>query len=124
MRTMTTLTTPPYRLPRNLERGQCFANAIYFVQINRGWDVVHGIPLGRGPIEGRRYAHGWCEITHGGLRWVCDPYLDVIMPAAVFYALDAIEYTVTYTRETALALVEETEHGGPWDEKINQTEGA
>jgi hypothetical protein len=104
-------------------RGECFHNTFFFAEQNPAWDVVHGIPIGRGPIEGVRYAHAWNEITHEGIRWVYDPGVGVLMPAGVYYWLGAINYSITYTYRQIAALVRQSQHTGPWDDKINQAEG-
>ena len=104
-------------------RGECFLNAFFFVDQNPAWDVVHGIPLGRCPIEGVRYAHAWNEITHDGIRWVYEAYTDVLMPAALYYLIGAIKYTKIYTHRETMTHARKSAHAGPWDAKINQAEG-
>ena len=114
------MNAPAYKRIYSARRGHCFTNALQFAARNRAWDIVHGIPLGRGPIDGVRFAHAWNEITHEGVRWVYDAYNDVLMPAELFYLLGAIRYTITYTVDAAAEKLDETDHAGPWDEKINQ----
>lgn len=115
--------TGPSYTKISAERGECFANAFYFAEANPAWDVVHGIPLGRGPIDGVRFAHAWNEITHNGCRWVYDAWTDVLMPAQLYYLIGAIHYQIFYTFKEAVRLVVDTGHAGPWDDRVTQAEG-
>jgi hypothetical protein len=122
MEGLTMPTAPSYtRTPA--ARGECFHNAFFFADQNPAWDIVHGIPLGRGPIDGVRYAHAWNEITHNGVRWAYDAATDLLMPAQLFYLLGAINLSIAYTYREARELVRQTQHTGPWDFTISQAEG-
>ncbi len=115
------LSCPSFR-KTDAKRGECFHNAWSFAMLNRSWSVVHGIPVGHGPIAGVKYGHAWNEITHCDIRWVYDPSSDMLMPAALYYMAGRIQYTVTYTAEEARELSLEHEHSGPWDDTVNQAE--
>lgn len=95
--------------------GDCYKNSFDYVTKNRGWVLVHGIPLGTGgSAEGLRYGHAWVECD--GV--VYDPTVDVVLPKIIYYALGNIEYAVEYTVQQALDKVLEWEHYGPWDEVV------
>jgi hypothetical protein len=101
------------------ERGECFHNAFLFMLANPEWEVVHGTPLGMGPIEGLRFAHGWNEIEHEGIRWAYDAFADLLIPAAMYYTIGQIDYATTYTAAEMCRLALSSQHSGPWDERVS-----
>jgi hypothetical protein len=106
--------------------GDCFTNAVKFIKLNPGWVMVHGIPLGQGPIDGIRYGHAWCEIDHpmfGTLLWDPSNPDATLAPAALYYFYGQIEYRIRYTLAEAKALALRHGHMGPWDETILKSHG-
>ena len=104
------------------QRGECFYTAFRFATENPEWDIVHGIPLGQGEIEGVRFGHGWNEITHNGFRWAYDAAADILVPAQIYYLIGHINYIVTYPFPKAVGLAVDSGHAGPWDDQIFNAE--
>ena len=87
--------------------------------------LVHGLVYGQGPLEGRRFAHAWCEIanivldnSNGKKR---------IVPKEKYYAIGKINEKERgafkrYTRYQASEQFVKTKHYGPWhlNEKLEE----
>ena len=99
-------------------RGECYHNVMHFVMANPEWSPVHGVPMGAGPLEGVRFGHAWAELEVDGMRWVYDPSVDRLLPAAIYYAAGCIEYAVVYERAAYRKLLVKHKHSGPWAKKI------
>lgn len=122
--------------------GDCYevhANFLAELHIRRDldelakWTLVHGIPLGQGPIEGLRFGHCWLE-TDGEIRTGTDgkPFMDpysgrtvvdlsngrnIRMPKVVYYGIGNIDPDdcFYYTPREAFERMVEEEIYGPWD---------
>jgi hypothetical protein len=87
--------------------------------------LVHALVYGNGPLEGRRFAHGWCEIanmvfdnSNGRKR---------IIPKEKYYAMGGITPNERgaykkYNKNKATDKFLKTKHYGPWDlnEKLEE----
>lgn len=111
--------------------GDCFAKA---VEVARRLDdgksevsIVHGIPLGRGPIEGLRYWHAWVEVidtlefpdgTTVRSAMVIDESngLKVTMPPGLYYRMGEIEDAWRWSLDAAAEEMLHCGHYGPWVE--------
>lgn len=86
------------------------------------WELVHGIPTGRsGAAEGIRYPHAWLESPCGKI--VFDPNLhekgiDPFIDLQTYYDLGNIKWTVRYPIGSTRKRLNETEHWGPWHQKL------
>ena len=87
--------------------------------------LVHALVYGQGPLEGRRFAHAWCEIANivldnsNGKRR--------IFPKEKYYAMGKINEKERgafkrYTRDQASEQFVKTKHYGPWhlNEKLEE----
>jgi hypothetical protein len=91
--------------------------------------ICHGVPLGKGKIEGIRFDHGWVEVEEevGELpdgEKVYDTMVydysngkEMKMPAAFYYHFGEIrsEDVKRFTAEEALTEMKEKGFYGPWD---------
>ena len=98
--------------------GDCYEAAGKYMLSNSdsGCVLVHGIPMGQGPIAGIRMGHAWVE--QGDLVIDNSNGRSVKMPKAVYYALGQIEFTIRYTMAEFMEKVLESKHWGPWDRRI------
>lgn len=91
----------------------CYEAALSLAQqIGEAAVLVHGIPLGQGPIEGVRFGHAWVEVNQS----VIDPHKGVFLKRE-YYEVGRIEYTVRYEADYFMNLLK-SEGCGPWDSKI------
>lgn len=104
-----------------MRRGDCFQAAYDAVTAFDTGVLCHGLVTGRGPLQGRLFAHAWVEFA---ADLVYDAAYYVVMPRAEYYAIGHIqkadvrryELTAVY----ALAAMHET--SGPWDALFNRPE--
>lgn len=120
--------------------GDCYPTAWRLVTTGEFADdptarLVHGRPVGRGPIEGVRYDHAWVETTQEvDLSRLCDlpgegrviRLVSVVdrsngldlpaLPRDLYYLLGNVDEDDVrrYTRSEAAALGVDTGHYGPW----------
>jgi hypothetical protein len=94
------------------------------------WTLVHGIPLGQGPIAGLRFIHCWLE-TDGQLSSQGDHTIpgsgqtvvdlsngrNIRMPRMIYYSVGNIDpdECVYYTPDEAMERMIEEGIYGPWD---------
>ena len=100
--------------------GNCYFAAFAFFMKNLGLDgikLVHGVPLGQGPIAGVRFGHAWVEIGDT----VIDPSNGrfIVQRKERYYAIGHIETVVRYGRREVCARAVETETHGPWDPSVD-----
>ena len=118
--------------------GDCFEVALHFAMNLRGDDdeyrVVHGWPIGQGPIAGLRHAHAWIErhdpipanLPEHFARVGPDFFTvcidrsngkDVELPRTLYYGIGHIrpDECSYYTPAEAMALAVRSGHFGPWD---------
>lgn len=97
--------------------GRCFEAAYHKANELEGAGardvrIVHGTPMGRGPLGGQRIGHAWVE-SNG---FAHDLTIDLVLPRPAYYALGRMteahvtRYTLTEWRLEALR----TGHFGPW----------
>lgn len=98
--------------------GDCFHAAFLFAGDHPYlYDVhiVHGKPLGQGPIAGERFDHAWVEI--GDV--VIDPSNEqlLITRRDTYYMTGDIDASLVkrYDLKEAIERAEETGHSGPWE---------
>jgi len=122
-----------YGNERAFGKGDCFqaaANLLFdkFVD-NPDARICHGVPLGRGGIEGIRFDHAWVEVDelqgtlpNGREIWDRTVYdysngNEVVMPAALYYHYGNIESEDVrrFTAKEALEKMKETGFYGPWE---------
>lgn len=107
--------------PSMIEGGQgtpgfCFSDSAEWFLYGQGKQfpqarLVHGTVMGQGPIEGKRFVHGWVEIED----WVYDPSQDLIAHKKQYYDLAQAENMVSYTDTEAMINMARQKHWGPWD---------
>lgn len=113
--------------------GDCFEAAAHLMLSRFADDpsarVCHGVPLGRGEIEGIRFDHGWVEVeevvgtqpngtemreimvydfSNGG---------EIVIPRSLYYMLGNIapDDVKRFTAQEAMGKMRETGFYGPWD---------
>jgi len=103
--------------------GHCFVTAATMQsKLLTDWELVHGIPLGKGgEAQGLRYPHAWLE-SPDGLQ-VFDPSLyekgiEPFFPLRSYYEIGNIEWTVRYPVESATRLMHVSGNFGPWHQKL------
>lgn len=135
-------------IPRSRTDGDCFLVAAHLatgfqedLELQDGDEVyvVHGLPVGRGDLNGgRRFWHAWIEVTRRvvipdvpeaadmrrllgesyELTFVVDRSQgrNVTMPREVYYGMGQLNdgYVWRYTPEEAIELLAVTQHYGPW----------
>ena len=88
-----------------MPKGDCFVASLNWVLENPSAVLVHGTPLGRGPIAGVRFGHAWVEAEGR----VIDPSNDnhVEIDAEAYYALGEIdpEKCHRYTRDEVVEMM-------------------
>lgn len=101
--------------------GDCFDAAYRALKelIGAGADnptIVHGLPLGQGPIEGVRHWHAWAEGTVAGERVVLDLSNGrrLQLPADVYRAIGNVVHAWEFTHEQACKEMVSRGHWGPW----------
>lgn len=99
--------------------GDCFQVAIKVCESLPGSKIVHGLPVGRGPLnEGKRYWHAWVEQTVHGVALVVDKAngLDLELPASLYYRMAQLDEEHVHRFDIDEAYVEmlRREHYGPW----------
>jgi hypothetical protein len=102
--------------------GDCFETAMYVAKETGGM-VVHGLPIGRGPLNrGRRYWHAWCESN--GLVLDFASGRSIRYPVAIYYRKGRLseEHIYRYTLEEAIANATEDGSYGPWVEGYKEME--
>lgn len=98
-------------------RGDCYEVAVVaLIELHRGGVrdvyVVHGEPLGRGPIKGERYGHAWLEVNGE----VFDLTVDAEpIDRTVYYALGRIEDPRRYSGDQVRSFLVDSGHYGPWE---------
>jgi len=111
--------------------GDCFESAVGVMmerhrndpEAEGGYILVHGWPIGQGPIEGIKHAHAWVEFKDAcGMRWVWDKSngRDIDMPAALYYKIGSIDENECrrYTfEEMTVALLDNGTYG-PWENAV------
>lgn len=108
-------------------RGHCFEytmKALVAGEFPPGSLLVHGVPLGRGPIEGTRFAHAWIEVPRDVGMWLVIDLTTkpgvkdaICLPREVYYLMGDIksEDCKYYTAEEAIHSLLEHAHFGPWE---------
>lgn len=111
--------------------GDCYVDAVRFIQnedplMNNDDDyeylLVHGLAVGRGPIEGVVFNHAWVETRNG--QTAIDPSTNprdpVTMPTLVYYALGNIDKKSVYRYTPMQARKKMASSGtyGPWETKL------
>jgi hypothetical protein len=88
--------------------------------------ICHGVPMGRGPIEGIRFDHAWVEVVEQPDSDWDDPVVTVydfsngserVIPAFLYYKIGDInpKDVKRYTDKQAYEKMEEKRFYGPWD---------
>jgi len=105
-----------------LKKGDCYHKAIstlFELYCLKGKDgvrnvkLVHGYPIGQGPIKGIKHGHAWLEIDD---EYLIDPEYGFAGRKEVFYRVGQIDknecryYTFKQTRKMLL----ENKHYGIW----------
>lgn len=104
------------------KRGDCAQVAATIVldqEVDAGLLLVHGYPIGRGPVNGgKRFFHAWVETEDGTTVIDKSNGLDVTWPRPAYYAVGKIDedhvtrYDVIDVRHNIVT----TGHWGPWDD--------
>jgi hypothetical protein len=97
--------------------GDCFATANR-LGIAMGYDIIHALVWGQGPLAGKRFPHAWCE--HKGKAIDKSNGNDVNINKRVYYAIGQIDPKergafVRYTPDEARRMMAKHLHHGPWD---------
>ena len=95
-------------------KGDCYYVAAMNVIENEGMTVVHADILGQGPLKGRVIGHAWNEVASGEIVIDQSNGHDLMVPAALYYALAKPKNIKKYSRFEAAQLVAKTGHSGPW----------
>jgi hypothetical protein len=101
--------------------GNCFEAAYVIARCLDLYEpvVAHGLAIGRGPANlGKRFWHGWVEITHPAGRLAVDfsSGRRVAMKRSKYYRVGGIDPEGVYRYGIEEAMVEmlRYEHYGPW----------
>ena len=105
--------TPPEINKIVPQDGECFYNCFKFWSINKGWHIVHGLPINTGECKGERYGHAWMENED----WAYCPSNDAMMPIALYHHFGKIEDFTIYSNHSVREYIAELEHAGPWEKK-------
>ncbi len=98
------------------ERGNCFENSARFLLnagAGAGLTLVHAQCVGRGPIEGRKYAHAFL-LTEGGIVLDMTSEKVVVVTQGEYYELGQVKEVVRYDYAAMLKKLRKTKHWGPW----------
>jgi hypothetical protein len=113
-------------------RGQCYRNCVRVMLKNlnqEDWLLVHGVVHGQGPQEGYLIGHAWLEKRYDipsvqnpklGVWMVYDPSNDSFVPRDFYYFIAQPDHVVRYTPYEMAQKFLETEHWGPWDERVER----
>jgi hypothetical protein len=100
-------------------KGNCYEAAARFVLSEqvKGAVLMHGYPMGRGPLHGRRFGHAWAEA--GGLVYdITVPHGGEGIDRDLYYQLGHLGYddadVHTYTLDEARIMAVRLAHWGPW----------
>lgn len=122
-----------YGNERQFGDGDCFQAAVnlFFDKFadNPSARICHGVPLGRGEIEGIRFDHAWVEVDEsqgtlpdGTEIWDTVVYdysngNEVVIPAALYYHIGKIrpQDVKRFTAKEALEKMDKLRFYGPWD---------
>ena len=109
-------------IPNKNKLGDCFVQA--YNNCNRYIEeqplLVHGVVVGRGPIEGIEYTHAWIEIGENVIDTTM-PLFAKGFPREIYYSLAQAnkQLMFKYTRDEVLKKVLEFGTYGPWEEELN-----
>jgi hypothetical protein len=99
--------------------GNCFLTAIKVCRDHPRSKIVHGLPIGRGPLNrGKRYWHAWVEVEREGTTWVLDLANDrnIVVERDQYYAAGVLdeEHVWRFTEQKARQRMDSLGHYGPW----------
>lgn len=104
------------------ELGDCFSAAFHWgLALDEDeWKtskICQGMVRGQGPLEGKKFSHGWGEA--GGKVYDYSNKKKLVVPKKVYYELGRIEESSVYCYPIPKALGRSvnTGHYGPWDFK-------
>jgi hypothetical protein len=111
----------------------CYRNCIAVLFKNlavEGWELVHAVVRGAGPLEGKNIGHAWLEkkmqveLPFDGrpfsLWLVYDPSNDLFTPRDIYYKLADPSYTTRYTSTEMAVQMLRHGHMGPWDPVVER----
>jgi len=101
-------------IPDKNKNGDCYQQAYRYVTSHPTATLVHGIVVGRGPIEGIEYNHAWAE-ENGN---VIDKTMNLELPIDAYYALGQVRLTYKYSIDELYKKSLEYKTYGPWEDEL------
>jgi len=108
-------------IPADNQNGTCYQDAMNYMMKHglagdKSYQLVHGLVVGQGAIEGVVYNHAWVE---KGSK-VIDQTIPITLPKQVYYAIGKIDKKTVfrYSYDEMAKKVGKFKTYGPWENKL------
>jgi hypothetical protein len=105
-------------IPDANKGGDCYEQALHYMQSDLSATLVHGLVTGQGPLEGIIYNHAWCEKNGKIIDMTLPKAAQKSLPIDFYYSIGHITVTYKYTYDQMLEKMNEFGTYGPWEKKL------